>query len=241
MEAEVQSASVDTSVKRGPLPGPGTLLSQSWNLFKAHWLLFDWLILLPVLLFIPLALIGGVGFFLGGEALTSGGVGVPLIIIFSLVLVVVGLVTQIALIKAIQHEGAVGTKQLLKESWPLVWRYFLLSLLVGLTVLAGFILLVIPGIIFSVWFMFSTYVLVVEGTGGTAAMRRSKFYARGKFWGLVGRMLVIMLFTLVPSIIISAFENEILTVLLQLVSAFVISPLSAIYAFKLYQGAKASS
>lgn len=242
MEEEVQSASVDTSVKKGPLPGPGVLLSQSWQLFKAHWLLFDWLILLPVLVVIPIILIGTFGFALGAETLLSNPLTSALLI-FILVIpgAIFGLTTQIALIKAIQHEGTVGTKQLLKESWPLVWRYFLLSLLVGLVVLAGIILLIIPAIIFGVWFMFSTYVLVVEGTGGTAAMRRSKFYARGKFWGLVGRMLVIMLLSMIPSIITSASESELLTIPFSLISAFVISPVSGIYFFKLYQGAKSAA
>lgn len=238
----MESASVDTSVKQGPLPGPGALLSQSWQLFKAHWLLFDWLILLPVILL--LALVGVmlvVALTLGTEVFGSSTTSIAVLIIFSVPAVIVSFLTQIALVKAIQHEGAVGTKQLLRESWPLVWRFFLLNLLVALTMIVGFILFVIPGIIFSVWFMFSIYILVVEGTSGTAAMRRSKFYARGKFWGLIGRALVVILIAMIPSILVSAFENETLAILLQLLSVFVISPVSAIYFFKLYQGAKASS
>lgn len=241
MEQELQSTSVDTSVKKGPLPGPGALLSQSWQLFKAHWLLFDWLILLPVLIVVPIVLIGTLGFAFGTSAVESNPLSSVLFLLFTIPAIIFGLLTQIALIKAIQHEGAVGTKKLLKESWPLVWRYLLLSLLVGLTVLAGFILLIVPGITFSVWFMFSTYVLVVEGTGGTAAMRRSKFYARGKFWGLFGRMLILMLLFFVPAMIISSFENDILTYIWQLISFFILSPLSSIYSFKLYQAAKTSS
>jgi hypothetical protein len=52
------------------------------------------------------------------------------------------------------------------------------SVLVGLATIAGFILLVIPGIWFGVWLAVSVEALVVEGRRATEAMRRS--------WELVG-------------------------------------------------------
>jgi hypothetical protein len=54
-----------------------------------------------------------------------------------------------------------------------LWSVILVSILVGLVVAGGFILLVIPGIIFLVFLSVSIPVLIVEGRRGTQAMGRS--------------------------------------------------------------------
>ena len=48
------------------------------------------------------------------------------------------------------------------------------SILVGLVVNIGFLLCLVPGVIFWVWFGLSQQVVVLEGTSGTTAMSRSK-------------------------------------------------------------------
>ncbi len=55
----------------------------------------------------------------------------------------------------------------------------LVSLLVGLAVLGGFILLIIPGIIFLVFLSVSIPALVVENRRGTDAMSRSWNLVKG--------------------------------------------------------------
>lgn len=53
------------------------------------------------------------------------------------------------------------------------------SILTGLSVVVGFVLCVIPGIIFALWFSMATHVVIIEGIGGTAAMGRSKELVSG--------------------------------------------------------------
>lgn len=53
------------------------------------------------------------------------------------------------------------------------------SLLVGLVVGLGFMLLVVPGVIFGLWFFVTTPSIVVENQGITAGMSRSKALASG--------------------------------------------------------------
>ena len=53
------------------------------------------------------------------------------------------------------------------------------SILVGLVVGLGFMLLVVPGVIFALWFFMTTPSIVVENLGATAGMSRSKALAAG--------------------------------------------------------------
>lgn len=58
---------------------------------------------------------------------------------------------------------------------PLIWT----SILMGLAIMGGFILLIIPGIIFAFWFSLSNHVVVLEKLDGTAALKRSKALMSG--------------------------------------------------------------
>lgn len=66
------------------------------------------------------------------------------------------------------------------------WRLFLAGLLTGLAVLGGLILLIIPGLIFGVWFSQVAYVVVEEGLGPVDAMKRSRQLVRNRFWDVAG-------------------------------------------------------
>ena len=63
-----------------------------------------------------------------------------------------------------------------------------LSIIVGLTILAGSILFIIPGIIFTVWFQFSIYSLATDNTKGIEAMKMSKNLVTGRWWAVLWRL-----------------------------------------------------
>jgi hypothetical protein len=58
---------------------------------------------------------------------------------------------------------------------PVVWT----TLLVGATIGVGFLLLIIPGIYFSFWYLLSQQVTVVENISGWQAMKRSRALMKG--------------------------------------------------------------
>jgi uncharacterized membrane protein len=77
----------------------------------------------------------------------------------------------------------------LKVAQPLWWRMFLLQVLVGLTVLGGFILLIVPGIYFALKLSFASYYLVDKNCSVMEAYKASWDATKGnlgKIWGLVG-------------------------------------------------------
>lgn len=56
---------------------------------------------------------------------------------------------------------------------------FLTSILMGLAIMGGLILLIIPGILFAFWFSLSTHAVVLEKMSGTTALKRSKALMSG--------------------------------------------------------------
>jgi hypothetical protein len=63
----------------------------------------------------------------------------------------------------------------LKVFVPLIITWILTYIVICI----GFVLLIVPGIIFALWFMLVSRVVVIEGTWGPAAMKRSKQLMKG--------------------------------------------------------------
>ncbi len=53
------------------------------------------------------------------------------------------------------------------------------TILTGLAIMGGFILLIIPGILFAFWFMLAQHVTILESLNGAPAMTRSKALMKG--------------------------------------------------------------
>lgn len=67
--------------------------------------------------------------------------------------------------------------------FPLFFKYLAGSVLYGLMVMGGLLLLVIPGVIWAIKFQFFSY-LIVEGLGPVAALKKSAAITRGAKWDL---------------------------------------------------------
>ncbi len=65
------------------------------------------------------------------------------------------------------------------------------SFLVGLVVMGGLFLFFIPGIIFMLWFMLATHVVVIESIYGPAALGRSRQLMRGNMGTIFVLLLVL--------------------------------------------------
>lgn len=71
------------------------------------------------------------------------------------------------------------------------WSIILVGLLVGLAVVGGFILLVVPAFIFLTRFWVSVPALVIEDRRGREALRRSWNLVRGRSWPVFGTIIVV--------------------------------------------------
>jgi len=62
-----------------------------------------------------------------------------------------------------------------------VWSFAGTMLLAGLLIALGFILCVIPGVVFSIWYTFVTQVFILEGLSYSKSLKRSKELVKGNF------------------------------------------------------------
>lgn len=108
-------------------------------------------------------------------------------------------------------------------------KFFVVSVLVGIVVGFGFILLIIPGIIFGTWYAFSLFVLVNEKTGILESMRKSKALVRGRFWAVLGRLLVFMLFSILGNIVFSFLPYGLGAVVVTIFGALFLLPAYFLY------------
>lgn len=76
-------------------------------------------------------------------------------------------------------------------------RYLVTVFLTNLVEGLGFLMLVIPGILFTVWFSFASSVCVLENQAGTTAMGRSRTLARGSGGRIFGILLLFGILTAV--------------------------------------------
>lgn len=120
-------------------------------------------------------------------------------------------------------------KEVLKSSFKLLWPFSLLSILVGLIELGGFILLVIPGIIFMVWFGFAKFIFVGENKNIKESIKQSKLIVRGKFWPVLGRTIVFDLFIIIIQMAFTLIPYGVGSLVSQLFGALIILPYYLLY------------
>lgn len=76
------------------------------------------------------------------------------------------------------------------------WKYLGASILFGLAVAVGFVLLIVPGIIVALMFMFTTFIVIDRGLGPIEAMKESRRITYGHKWSLLGFTLMLVLINL---------------------------------------------
>jgi len=87
-----------------------------------------------------------------------------------------------------------------------------LTLLVSLVVLGGFILLIIPGCIFSIWFVFTLQARILDEKKGMQSLTYSKSLVSGNWWAIFFRIAVSVIFV---SFLLGVF-GKIIDVLFQI-------------------------
>ncbi len=75
-------------------------------------------------------------------------------------------------------------------------NYLGASILFGLAVAAGFVLLVVPGVIVALMFMFTTFIVIDRTLGPIEAMKESHRITHGHKWTLLGFSLMLVLINL---------------------------------------------
>ena len=77
------------------------------------------------------------------------------------------------------------------------WKFLAASILVGLAIGIGFVLLIVPGILAMVFFIFSTVIVIDRDLGPIEAMKESMRIGRGYRWSLLGLVVLLALIVFV--------------------------------------------
>lgn len=120
----------------------------------------------------------------------------------SLIAVIGGLWSQTTTYFSILKMGD-SEKEVFKIGYQKIGRFLLISSVVGLIVVGGLILLIIPAIIFGVWYSFSTFLVLDKNLSIKEALRTSKLMVKGRFWKILGRLAAFGLFSFIISLLLT--------------------------------------
>ncbi len=236
------------------LPKAREIFKQAWEIYKSHFKTLITISLVPALamLILVIVFVGGI---VGVTALkinlaAAGIAGILIGIAAYIFVIYLSVWAAVAQLQAIKDQAEnIGFKEAYKRSRANINPFFFTGLLTGLAVIGGFILLIVPGIIFSLWFSQSPYIVVEEGLKNTAAMKKSKFYVKGRIGTVFGKLFymgIISFGIYIGIAIILAIVNTVggikpeYTNWLLNVFSWVWGPLVTVYGFLLYKHLKAS-
>jgi hypothetical protein len=209
-----------------PLTG---VLTEAWALYRryaAHFLLIAFVIyLITGVVVALLSLAGAVGLILGG------------IIGF-----IASFVVQTSLIKAVQdvRDGRVDLDlgQTVRAALPFLWPVIGASILAGIGITIGFILLIVPGLILLTFWCLIVPFIVLAGSGVFESFGNSMRTVRGYAWRVFGTyvlvFLILIAFGIVLGLILAALPMFWRNLLNNLVSGTLVAPFLALVAALIY-------
>lgn len=220
----------------------GQLFSESFFLFKKKF----WSLLL--IMIIPGLLITCGGFLsavaIGIFSTLSSSAYLPLIIMVVILFLVFAFITtwsSVALITSLASAEKLSFRDALRKSIKFVFPFLLINFQVFFIQIGGTILFIVPAIIFSIWFAFSMFVLVVDGKKGFQALMTSREYVRGRWWAVVGRFLLLTLVFAAISALFSFLKDNSESILLSILISILnigASLFSTCYFFTMYKNLK---
>ncbi len=138
-------------------------------------------------------------------------------------------------IGAIKSVAAVSIRKSLsiREVFSFIRRKFflfiLLTILLLLIEVGGIILLIIPGIIFAIWYGFAKFTFVDQDLNVIESLKASRKLVKGRFWKVLGRTVVFIVFALLFQIVFAFIPYGIGSILVVLFGALLMLPSFLLY------------
>jgi hypothetical protein len=125
----------------------------------------------------------------------------------AIISIIAAFLLQAALVKAVEdvRDGRVDMSigDTVQAARPFVGRVAVASILAGIAIAIGLVLIIVPGLfLLTIWCLIVP-VIVLEGTGIGAAFERSRALVKGHGWQVFGTIILVFLLLLVVSILIS--------------------------------------
>lgn len=260
-----QTMSQSTAAPKAKITLTGELMRNTLNDYKQNWRKFVYLLILPM----AFSLLGSImSFVLEKFAGTTAWpmylsvivfiAAVALIIIFAVVYFH-AYIAEFILLKDLSAEvNFKNVGEWYKKARQYFWTVALVSIIFTFLALIGFVLFVIPGVMFCIFYAFTIYAVIYEDLKIKEAFRRSKELVKGYFWPVFGRFIAGGLLVWLAYVIIGGIgavlaylltaiakipiSKDVITLssdLLSVVVGLIIGPLSLIYTYKIYRSLRA--
>ena len=110
------------------------------------------------------------------------------------------------------------------------------AIVVSITAVLGLFLLIIPGILFAIWYLFAQMIVVLEDVQGTGALGRSKSYVKGNTRAVFLRLMFALPLFLVVFISLSVLSEDstAASIIFNLLAIMAV-PLFNLYIFEMYK------
>ncbi|MEX0877991.1 MAG: hypothetical protein WDZ40_04010 [Candidatus Spechtbacterales bacterium] len=219
------------------------ILSRSIRTYKERLGTFLGIVSIPI--FWIFIILGALFLVTGKDVVSDDRYAFMAGIVAILVIIPVFILQQIALVLAIKNKDEKRVFILYKQAKDYFFKYLGTAILVGLIVFGGLLLLIIPGVIFAVFYGLATTIVVLENAVGMDALRKSKEYIKRDLWGYLSRwafMIVIFsIFTIFLSLVLGILfisypeTGQNITDLI----SWLLMPIPIIYTVELYLNLKA--
>jgi hypothetical protein len=230
---------VNQPVANGGLRSITQLFNDAWAIFAKGWVkyLYLWLITIGVIFLLGF-IIGFAGVILA--ALKLGMlilVGVLILIPIAVVLAATYGLAVYKLVYNVAEDNGEGVKKALGYGFRHILSYIGVMIVLGLIIIGGYILLIIPGIIFTVFLSMVIPVYILEEKHGLGAISRSWNLVKGHFWAVFGRLILVLLISMVISAIQNMFSgnSQLLVSLIMLAPTFILSYFTLGYTYLIYK------
>jgi hypothetical protein len=217
-----------------PLSG---VLGEAWQMYKAH---ARHLLTIAFVIYLAAAVIAAL-FALGGT--TVGAV------LGSLVEIVAAFLLQATLVKAVQDvrdgRADMSIGETVRAATPYFWAVAGASILAGIAIAIGLILLIVPGLyLITIWAVIVP-VIVLEQSGVMASFGRSHQLVRGRGWHVFGTLvlawLILLAVNLVLGLIFAALPDALGRGLSSVISGTIVAPFIALVVTLVYYRLSADS
>jgi len=212
------------------------VISEAFDLYKKH---FGHLVVVALVIYLAIAILGVL------LVLIAGWVGAILVAILAVVgafLVQAALVEAVADIRDGRADMTVG--ETLNRGLSRIASVAGASILAGLAIGIGLLLLIVPGLVLITWWAVIIPVIVLEHVGTFDSFGRSRELVRGfdfqVFGVIVLQFLILIAFSIVLAIILAPFPEEVGSFLSNVVSGAFTGPFAALVSTLLFFRLKAA-
>jgi hypothetical protein len=210
-----------------PLSG---VLDEAWRMYKTF---AKHLLAIAFVIYLVAAIITAL------LALAGGTIG---ILLGTLVSVVAAFVLQATLVKAVQDvrdgHADLSVSQTVNEALPFLGAVAGASILAGIAITIGLLLIIVPGLfLITIWAVIVP-VIIIERSGALASFGRSRELVRGHGWHVFGTLVIVYIIMLVVNIVLglifSALPHVLGDGLSSVISGTLISPFLALVVTLVY-------